>query len=185
MTETHPHPAAPARPPRGALFKYAHRGHVRTNEQCRQGAGTPDYVDRLADLAEDEDWDGLNAKFTGERRILNYVGLAFQHAQEQEQARESSDGTRSTFNTIINLGSNNQTAIGDVTQTAYTPAPQNTPASTATPSTATSPEATPLPDVEPTDAWSKIKAFATTTAGVISFICTVLIAIGTLVLCFT
>lgn len=92
---TQPRPRA-----KDALFKYARMGHVRKDDDRRQGNGTPDYLDRLADLAETEDWDGLDARFAGEKRILrSYVRLTFGHVQEHGQVRESSDGSRSAFNT--------------------------------------------------------------------------------------
>lgn len=94
--------AAPsrARGTRDALFEYAYLGHVRTADERRQNSGTQDYLDRLADLAEDEDWDGLDATFTGEMRILkNYVQRTFEHVHGQGQVRESADGSYSVFNT--------------------------------------------------------------------------------------
>lgn len=83
-----------------ALFQYAYMGRVRTADERRQGTGNPDYIDKLAALAEDEDWDGLDAGFMGDKRILkSYVWLTFQHVQEDGQVRESPDGSRSVFNT--------------------------------------------------------------------------------------
>lgn len=66
-------------------------------------------------------------------------------------------------NTIINFGNHNQNSTGDGAQTAHKPAPD--------------PEPTPRREERPATFWPKFKAFARSTAGVITFVCTLLIAV--------
>lgn len=93
-------PSARAPGSTSALFQYAYVGHVRTKEERRTRAGDPDYLDRLANLAAQEDWDGEDAKHPDEKRILhNYVALTFERVHQQGKLVTSEDESYSAFNT--------------------------------------------------------------------------------------
>jgi hypothetical protein len=82
-----------------ALYRYAFLGRARSNEDRRAGVGDPDYLDRLAEIAP-EDWDGLDARFPNEKKILrSYVSLTFEQLQQQNKVLTSDDGSYSAFNT--------------------------------------------------------------------------------------
>lgn len=82
------------------LFEYAYMGHVRSGEDRRGGTGAQDYLDRLADLASAENWDGADARHPDEKRILrNYVNHTFDRAEKQGRVSVSEDGSHSAFNT--------------------------------------------------------------------------------------
>lgn len=84
----------------GALFEYAYMGHVRSAEARRAGSGEQDYLDRLANLASAENWDGSDARHPDEKRILrNYVHHTFDRAEKQGRISVSGDGGNSAFNT--------------------------------------------------------------------------------------
>ncbi|WP_340377173.1 DUF3825 domain-containing protein [Streptomyces sp. SS7] len=83
-----------------ALYEYAHMGKVRSSVNLRQGAGDPDLFDRLADVAEPENWDGREADSPGGNHILrNYIRWTFERAHQQDKISTSSDGSYSAFNT--------------------------------------------------------------------------------------
>lgn len=93
-------PRPSARRPRSPLFEYAFLGHVRTREERRLATGEPDLFDQLKALAEKEDWDGLDARFEGEQRILrSYLDLTFEQVQSQGNVLVSADEAYSAFNT--------------------------------------------------------------------------------------
>jgi len=93
-------PVPSSRRAKPALLEYAYLGHVRTAEERRLGGGEPDYLDRLAEVAEDEDRDGLDASFPGEKQILrSYVQLTFERIQQQGEVRASPGNAYSAFNT--------------------------------------------------------------------------------------
>ncbi|MFJ9899600.1 DUF3825 domain-containing protein [Streptomyces sp. NPDC091280] len=99
-------PSSGARPPRvsglsgNALFEYAHMGYVRSGASLRDGIGDPDIFDRLADMAEPENWDGREGEPRGGNRILrNYVRWTFERAHQQGKISTSADGSFSAFNT--------------------------------------------------------------------------------------
>ena len=88
------------RRPQSALFEYAYVGRVRGAEDRRSGTGDPDYLDTLAELAAPEDWDGLDARYEDEKRILrNYVQHTFDRVKQQGKVLTSEDGAHSAFNT--------------------------------------------------------------------------------------
>ncbi|GAA2688760.1 MULTISPECIES: DUF3825 domain-containing protein [Actinosynnema] len=90
---------APKRAP-SALFDYAYMGYARSGEERRIGSGAKDYLDRLADLASPEDWDGADTNYPDEKRILrNYVERTFEQAKRQGRICISGDNGYSAFNT--------------------------------------------------------------------------------------
>ncbi|MFJ5122247.1 DUF3825 domain-containing protein [Kitasatospora sp. NPDC088548] len=93
-------PSAHRSPQSGnALFDYAHMGYVRSTASPR-GTGDPDVFDRLAGIAERENWDGLNPEVPGSNRILrNYIRWTFERAIQQDKVSTSTDGTCTAFNT--------------------------------------------------------------------------------------
>lgn len=83
-----------------ALYEYAHMGYVRSGANLRDSTGGPDLFDRLADLAEPENWDGREAETQGGNRILrNYIRWTFERAHQQGKISTSIDGAHSAFNT--------------------------------------------------------------------------------------
>jgi hypothetical protein len=101
LPETNIGTGQPGQTPRreSALYQYAFLGRARSNEDRRAGVGDPDYLDRLAEIAP-EDWDGLDAKFPDEKKILrSYVSLTFERLQQQNKILTSRDGGYSAFNT--------------------------------------------------------------------------------------
>lgn len=93
-----------------ALYTHAHLGWIRKADLRRAGEGDPDLFDKLANLAEDEDWDGRDANFVGEQRILrNYVEWTFERTYQQDKVLTSPDGRCSAFNT--GLATKEQEAI--------------------------------------------------------------------------
>ncbi len=93
-----------------ALYAHAYLGRLRGSEQRRTGEGDPDLFDRLEDLAEDEDWDGRDPRYVGERRILrNYIEWTFERAHQQAKVLTSPDQRFSAFNT--GLVTNRQEAV--------------------------------------------------------------------------
>lgn len=101
-----PTTAPAARPSRlsgqqgNALYDYAHMGYVRSAASLSAGTGDPDLFDRLATMAEPENWDGHEAETPGGNRILrNYIRWTFERAHQQGKIPTSSDGTHSAFNT--------------------------------------------------------------------------------------
>lgn len=97
-----PHPTVGGRPKTQdrALYTHAHMGRIRSAAQRRAHEGDPDAFDRLAELAEDEDWDGRDPNFSGEQRILrNYVEWTFERAHLQGKVLTAPDERHSTFNT--------------------------------------------------------------------------------------
>ncbi|MGW0885406.1 DUF3825 domain-containing protein [Streptomyces sp. NPDC002671] len=99
-------PPSAARSPRpsglsgNALYEYAHMGKVRSSASLREGTSDPDLFDRLADIAEPENWDGREAESPGGNRILrNYIRWTFERAHQQGRLSTSSDGSYSAFNT--------------------------------------------------------------------------------------
>ncbi|MFI6230608.1 DUF3825 domain-containing protein [Micromonospora echinospora] len=95
--------AAPAhrqRTSERALYAHAYLGHIRSAEQRRTAEGDPDLFDRLQDLAENEDWDGRDPRYAGEKRILrNYIEWTFERAHQQGKVLTSHDHRFSAFNT--------------------------------------------------------------------------------------
>ncbi|MGH3933795.1 MAG: DUF3825 domain-containing protein [Pseudonocardiaceae bacterium] len=82
-----------------ALYQYAFLGRVRSNEERKSETGSPDYLDQLALLAP-ENWDGEDAKYANELRILrNYVTYTFDRVQQEGKLATSEDGGLSAFNT--------------------------------------------------------------------------------------
>ncbi|MEU1353018.1 DUF3825 domain-containing protein [Streptomyces cinnamoneus] len=81
-----------------ALFEYAYMGYVR--KATTDPTDNPDLYDRLAEMAEDEDWDGLSPEAKGKTRILrNYVRWTFERVSRQEKISTSTSGQYSAFNT--------------------------------------------------------------------------------------
>ncbi|GGP02165.1 hypothetical protein GCM10012278_08310 [Nonomuraea glycinis] len=86
--------------PGNALYDYAHLGYVRSGANLSHGTGDPDLFDRLADLAEHERWDGLEAEAQGGNRILrNYIRWTFERAHQQDKISTTADRNYSAFNT--------------------------------------------------------------------------------------
>ncbi|GAA1225737.1 hypothetical protein GCM10009665_15270 [Kitasatospora nipponensis] len=99
--------SAPSQPqqPGNALFDYAYMGYVRSAVSLQGGTGDPDLFDRLADMAEDENWDGLSPETPGDNRILrNYIRWTFERAHQQGRVSTSTDGTCTAFNTGLATG---------------------------------------------------------------------------------
>ena len=93
-------PNTAARRNKSALFEYAYIGKVRTSDERRAGIGEADYLDRLASLATPEDWDGSDANYADEKRILrNYVEHTFERIQHQEKLGTSESESYTAFNT--------------------------------------------------------------------------------------
>lgn len=75
-------------------------GKVRSSASLREGTGDPDLFDRLAEIAEPENWDGRETDSPGGNRILrNYIRWTFERAHQQSKISTSSDGSYSAFNT--------------------------------------------------------------------------------------
>lgn len=92
--------------PGNALFEFAYLGYVRSREDRRTGAGDPDLFERLAELAEPENWDSPDGDGPSNKLILlNYVKWTFERATQDGQAagREwivpSEDGGLCVFDT--------------------------------------------------------------------------------------
>lgn len=82
------------------LYRYAYLGPVRSMTSHREGIRSEDLFDKLAVLAEPEDWDGLDAEWKGSSRILrNYIKWTFVRARQQDKVVLSKDGGHSAFNT--------------------------------------------------------------------------------------
>ncbi|HEX3592719.1 MAG TPA: DUF3825 domain-containing protein [Pseudonocardiaceae bacterium] len=88
-----------------ALYRHAYLGRLRGNGERRSGEGEPDLFDRLVTPAEHEDWDGRDAHFPGEGRILrNYLEWTFERVHQQGKVPVSADGRFSAFNTGLATG---------------------------------------------------------------------------------
>ncbi|OPC76618.1 hypothetical protein B4N89_44820 [Embleya scabrispora] len=95
-----PPPAGRPKAPDRALYAHAHLGRIRSAAERRAGEGDPDVFDRLAELAENEDWDGRDPNFRGEHRILRaYVEWTFERAHLQGRVLTGTDERFGTFNT--------------------------------------------------------------------------------------
>jgi len=83
-----------------ALYEYAHMGYVRSSASLRDGTGDPDIFDRLAGMAEPENWDGREPEAMGGNLILrNYIRWTFERAKQQDRISMSVGGSYSAFNT--------------------------------------------------------------------------------------
>ncbi|MGV9941164.1 DUF3825 domain-containing protein [Streptomyces sp. NPDC003401] len=81
-----------------SLYGFAYMGRVRSREDRQNGTGDPDYLDKLAGMAEDEDWDDPSAEFNELRILRNYIKLTFERACAQGKLSVSADNQHSTFN---------------------------------------------------------------------------------------
>lgn len=90
-----------------------------------------------------------------------------------------------TGNMIFNTGSGNQIAIGDSEQHQYAPPATTAGAAADTQSAVATPDPAAQPAAKPETQRAKFKAFATSTAGVITFLCAVVVAVFTVLIYFT
>jgi hypothetical protein len=94
-----PPPApAKARRPQRALYKHADLGRLRTDGD--QAVVEDDAFDRLAQIAEPENWAGPAQARHDETWVLReYVEWTFERLYQQRQVVNSPDGAHSVFNT--------------------------------------------------------------------------------------